>query len=161
MSTVNKNRWENQARNKKIFLGHNGLKARASSSESAKKRWEDARWYGCVTYYDVPKYCEKFNANFKERVRAYWGYKCVECGTPQNRRSLCVHHVHYDKKMCCNGSPRDVVPLCLPCHIKSNFNRDYWEDHFTEIIYSLDPIEGKCFFTKKEMKVFKLNKTII
>lgn len=111
-------------------------------------------WYGNVRYYDGPQYCEKFNKEFKERVRAYWNYQCFECGTPQNGRLLGVHHVHYDKKMCCNGSPQDVVPLCASCHSKTNKNRDYWEDHFTELLYAYNP-DGKCFFTKEEYKEFK------
>lgn len=112
-------------------------------------------WYGNVKYWyaDSPQYCEKFNAEFKERVRAYWNYVCFECGTPQNGKKLGVHHIHYDKKMCCNGSPQDVVPLCRVCHFKTNYNRDYWEDHFTDLLYAYDP-EGKCFFTKEEMKKF-------
>jgi len=110
-------------------------------------------WYGNIIYYDSPQYCEKFNREFKERVRAYWGYKCVGCETLQNEKGLHVHHVHYDKKMCCNGSPHDVVPLCNSCHSKTNTNRDFWEDRFTELIYSLHP-DGKCFFTKEEMQTF-------
>jgi hypothetical protein len=110
-------------------------------------------WYGNVRYPDVPKYCEKFNVGFKERVRAYWNYQCFECGELQNGAKHCVHHVHYDKKMCCNGSPQDVIPLCKQCHTKTNYNRDFWEDHFTELLYANDP-NGKCFFTKKEYEKF-------
>jgi hypothetical protein len=109
-------------------------------------------WYGNVKYYES-KYCDKFNEEFKERVRAYRGYICFECGKPQNGKALHVHHVHYDKKMCCNGSPRDCVPLCKSCHGHTQKNRDYWEDHFTELIYAYDPT-GKCFFTKEEMNEF-------
>lgn len=108
-------------------------------------------WYGSVKYDSDVKYCEKFNFDFKERVRAYWGYKCFECGKPQSKKRLSVHHVHYDKRMCCNGSPRDVVPLCVSCHNKTNYNREYWENHFTELLYAYSQ-DGKCFFTKKEMK---------
>ena len=108
-------------------------------------------WYGNSQYPSHVLYCEKFNEEFKERVRAFWGYRCFECGTPQRKRKLSVHHVHYDKKMCCNGSPRDVVPLCSSCHTKTNTNRNYWEDHFTDLLYKYDS-EGKCFFTKKEMQ---------
>jgi hypothetical protein len=112
-------------------------------------------WYGNVRYWyvDAPQYCEKFNKEFKERVRAFWDYKCFECGTPQNGKKLGIHHIHYDKKMCCNGSPRDVVPLCGVCHPKTNFNREWWEQYFTELLYAWSP-EGKCFFTKEEMKEF-------
>ena len=114
----------------------------------------DGFWYGAVRYYTNPQYCEKWTANLRERVRAYRDYVCFECGTPQNGHKLHVHHVHYNKGACCDGSPRDLVPLCESCHAKTNTNRDYWEDHFTEMIYSLDPI-GKCFLTKEEMKEFR------
>jgi hypothetical protein len=107
-------------------------------------------WYGAVHYYNDQMYCEKFNADLKERVRAYRGHICFECGTPQNGKRLHVHHVHYDKKTCCNGSPHDLIPLCASCHVKTNTNRKYWEDHFTKMIYQID-LDGKCFFTKEEM----------
>lgn len=107
-------------------------------------------WYGNVRYYYGPLYCDKWNESLRERVRAYWGYKCVECGVHQNGKKLNVHHVHYNKKTCCDGSPHDMVPLCPSCHAKTNYNRRYWEQHFTEMIYTNDPT-GKCFFTKDEM----------
>ena len=134
-----------------------GKQGKPHSAESRRKLSEaglGGHWYGNVIYYDGPQYCEKFTPEFKERVRAYRGRICFECGTPENGKKLHVHHVHYDKDMCCNGSPRDVVPLCGSCHSATNFNRDYWEDHFTELIYNADP-EGKCFFTKEEMRVYK------
>ena len=106
-------------------------------------------WYGNIRYYDNP-YCEKWTADLRERVRAYFGYVCFECGIPQNGRKLNVHHIHYNKKTCCDGSPHDMVPLCPECHTKTNFSRDYWEDHFTELLYASNP-DGKCFFTREEM----------
>lgn len=147
---------------------------REKQSSVAIKRWNDPKerenqslliletvhggiWYGNVTHYDNPQYCEKFNKDLKERVRAFREYVCFECGAVQNvdsKTKLSVHHVHYDKKMCCNGSPQDVVPLCQSCHSKTLHNRDYWEEHFTEMIYNNDPM-GKCFFTKEEMREYK------
>lgn len=109
-------------------------------------------WYGNIKYYDSP-YCEKWTANLRERVRAYFGYRCFECGIPQNGRKHSVHHIHYNKKTCCDGSPHDMVPLCPECHSKANFDRDYWEDHYTELLYASDP-DGKCFFTREEMREF-------
>lgn len=114
-------------------------------------------WYGNVRYYDGPHYCKKFNDSFRERVRDFRGRVCFECGSPENGTTLHVHHVHYNKKMCCDGSPRDVIPLCVACHTKTNFNRDYWEAHFVKKIYELDPF-GKCFFTKDE--ITELNKIL-
>jgi hypothetical protein len=37
----------------------------------------DKQWYGSVTYQDLKRYCILFNDDFKERCRAYWGYKSV------------------------------------------------------------------------------------
>lgn len=109
-------------------------------------------WYGNIRYHDN-LYCEKWTSDLRERVRAYFGYTCFECGTPQGNRKLSIHHVHYNKKTCCDGSPHDLVPLCPECHTKTNFNREYWEDHFVEMLYANDP-NGKCFFTKEEMGKF-------
>jgi len=44
--------------------------------------------------------------------------------------------------------------LCAKCHPKTNYNRDYWEKHFTDMIYENDPT-GKCFFTKEEYSKLK------
>jgi len=109
-------------------------------------------WYGNVRYYDGQQYCEKFNNEFRERVRAYFGYICPECGTPQGKRKLAVHHVNFNKKSCCDiDAPRLFVPLCAgSCHLKTNHNREYWEQYFTDMLMGY--YEGKCYFTKKEMK---------
>lgn len=107
-------------------------------------------WYGSVRYDYRPKYCELFNNTFKERVRAFWGYICFECGEPEGGRKLTVHHIHYDKKMCCNGSPKDVIPLCTSCHVKTNGNRIFWEKYYTELLHSYCP-SGKFFLTKDEL----------
>lgn len=65
-------------------------------------------WYGCVTYRSPEKYCVLFNNEFKERCRAFDGYKSVISGVPEDQhivngkqRKLSVHHVYYQKKACC------------------------------------------------------------
>jgi len=160
LSDVTKNRWEGSSKDEKIYECNTGLKSRETHRRTMEKLKESWMWYGNVRYCEGIRYCEKFNVEFKERVRAYWGYKCVECGSPQNGRKLHIHHVHYDKKMCCNGSPHDVVPLCQSCHMRTNGNREYWEDRFTELIYQ-NNTNGKCFFTREEMKSFQLTKKTI
>jgi len=145
--------------------------ARKKSSERAKVRFEnpeerektrlatikynvDHSWYGDVKYYEGPQYCEKWTAELRERVRAYFGYICVECGAPQNKRKLAIHHVHYNKKLCCDDTPRTLVPLCSSCHSMTNKgDREYWSEHFQGIIDTY--YEGKCWFTKEEMKRYQ------
>ncbi|MCK9591409.1 MAG: HNH endonuclease [Methanoregula sp.] len=125
-------------------------------SEEHRKNWMESRyggfWYGAVIYLDLP-YCEKWTPELREQCRAFWDYKCFECGTPQGKKKLSVHHVHYNKKTCCDGSPHDMIPLCQSCHIKVNKNRKYWEKYYTDLLYSISPT-GKCFFTPEEMKAY-------
>lgn len=106
-------------------------------------------WYGNVRYYEGPQYCEKWTANLRERVRAFFGYCCVECGTPQNGRKLAVHHVWYNKKLCCDDTPRSLVPLCPSCHsLTSAGDREQWSRHFQDIIDQF--YGGKCWLSKEE-----------
>ena len=100
---------------------------------SVAKRLENhPRWLGGKSF---EPYCPKFNREFKERVRSFFGYKCVECGI-NPKYSLSVHHVNFDKMSCCNGAKPLFVILCKRCHARTNIDREYWEQHFTEIIDS-------------------------
>lgn len=97
------------------------------------------------------KYCPKFNNEFKERVRAFFGYRCIECGDLQNGERLTVHHVLYNKQTCCDDTIPMFAPLCRSCHAKTNFNREMWETKYAEII--INKYNGKSFLTKDEMKL--------
>ena len=103
-------------------------------------------WKGGVSF---EPYCILFNKEFKERVRAFWGNKCPVCGKTgeESGKALCVHHVGYDKEVCCNDNERLFVPLCRSCHSKTNYNREEWEEYFTHMI-SIHG--GKCYYTKEE-----------
>lgn len=93
-------------------------------------------------------YCIKFNAYFRERVRAFFNNKCVECGMSPTNELLNVHHVNFDKSSCCNNSKPLFVTLCRSCHAKTNFNRSFWESKYTELINS--KYGGKCYYTDEE-----------
>jgi hypothetical protein len=152
---------------RKIGLARRGRpawnKGRPHSLETRRKLSEytgslASNWREGISFFP---YCPKFNNSFKERVRAFFGNRCFECGKPQSENmvktrggviksvKLHVHHVHYNKKMCCDGSPQDVVPLCTSCHAATSAgDRDYWEKHFTKKLYAA--MGGKCFYTKEE-----------
>jgi hypothetical protein len=105
-------------------------------------------WKGGVSF---EPYCPKFSREFKERVRAFFGYTCIWCGTPQNGRKLGVHHVDYNKNTCCDNSIPLFVPLCESCHSKTGFKeRAIWMQHFTDLINTY--YGGKCYLSKQEMK---------
>lgn len=100
-------------------------------------------WKGGLSF---EPYCVKFNDEFKERVRAFFGHVCQLCRKPQNGKKLDVHHVNFDKMTCCNDVKPLFVPLCHSCHMKTNFNRKYYEQHFEEVI--MTKFEGNCYLPK-------------
>ena len=124
-------------------------KGRKQSCEHVTKRTErlkgegNPQWKGGISF---EPYCPKFNDRFKERVRAFFGYQCVECGIMQNGTKLSVHHVNFDKGTCCNNSIPLFVTLCKVCHPKTNHNRLFWEYWFTEMINH--QFGGKCYLTE-------------
>lgn len=107
-------------------------------------------WKGGISF---EPYCPKFNDEFRERVRKFFGHTCQLCGhvwQPGERR-LSVHHVNYDKNACCEQS---VIPLFVPvcsgkCHGKTNRNRKDWESYFTELI--MTKYGGQCYLPKEVM----------
>lgn len=90
-------------------------------------------WKGGISF---EPYCPKFNRGFKERVRDFWNHECGFCGKSEenNGKKLAVHHVNYDKMVCCNNVAPLFILLCESCHTKTNYNRDYWEEMFTNYI---------------------------
>jgi hypothetical protein len=96
-------------------------------------------------------YCPKFTKEFKERVRAFWDFKCGLCGRTQkeNKRALSVHHVNYRKDACCDEEIiRQFIPLCTSCHGQSNYNRKKQEEELSGIIEKKHG--GQCYFKKGE-----------
>ena len=112
---------------------------------------KSSNWKGGISF---EPYCPKFTNEFKERVRAFFGFTCQKCGHvwQLGEKKLAVHHVNYRKDACCD---KNVIPLFVPvcrdgCHVSTNFHREFWEDWFTEIINEF--YSGKCYFTKEEMR---------
>lgn len=103
-------------------------------------------------------YCEKFNEDLRNRVRAFFNYTCGWCGKPEREyltktgkpRKLNVHHVNYDKQVCCNGKPRLFIPLCASCHSKTGIkeHRKEWEAKFEKLL--TEQYGGKCYYTREE-----------
>jgi hypothetical protein len=121
---------------------------------NSRKGDKNPRWLGGVSF---EPYCIKFNNEFKERVRAFFGYQCVECYHKQNGEKLHIHHVDFNKNSCCDPNiPKLFVPLCHSCHGKTNHKREYWEQHFTDMINQY--YQGKCYLTKEEMEELKWEK---
>lgn len=99
-------------------------------------------WKGGVSF---DPYCYKFNNNFKERVREYFNRHCFICNKREEDLGykLDIHHVNYDKMTCCNDIKPLFVPLCRSCHMKTNGDREYWEEFFTVSLEFLT--NGECY----------------
>lgn len=100
-------------------------------------------WKGGISF---EPYCAKFNEEFKERVRNFFDRKCMLCGKEEDGKKLSVHHVSYDKKVCCNEGIPMFLPLCVSCHTKTNYNREYWEENLTN--YVMIYFNGESFSSK-------------
>jgi hypothetical protein len=122
------------------------LKLRKRSEKEMQRLKRGLRWKGGISF---EPYCPKFTEHFKERVRAFFGYLCIGCGSPQIRERHHVHHVNFDKNSCCNETIPLFVPLCRSCHAKTNTNREYWQNHFTELIVKY--YQGKCYLSDEEL----------
>jgi hypothetical protein len=74
-----------------------------------------------------------FNLYLKEYIRYRDNYQCKICGILQSdcKNRLSCHHIDYDKKNC---DPTNLISLCSSCHMKTNFNREYWKVYFKEVI---------------------------
>ena len=115
-------------------------------------------WQGGISY---GEYCSKFNKEFKNRVRAFFDYQCFMCGKDEEENiskirgivNLSVHHVCYNKRACCDDTPRYFVPLCIKHHIQTNHNRNRWEEMFKRCL--IEMYDGRSFYTKEEYnKIF-------
>ncbi len=103
-------------------------------------------------------YCEKFNAEFKRRVRAFFDNKCVLCGKTKEENKnheLAVHHVHSNKQACCDKSEQRFVSVCKSCHTYISNAEKYHADRAKKYIEILNAIidnqyNGKCYYTKEE-----------
>jgi hypothetical protein len=136
----------------KMSISHKGKhfskehRIRLSDSTKGERHYN---WQGGLSY---GPYCPKFNKEFKERVRAFWGYECGLCGKSQkmNGKKLHVHHVNYQKDACCNDEvARQFIPLCSSCHSKTGHDRENWERTLSKII---EKIHGRqCYFHKEEI----------
>lgn len=138
-------------RGKKLPPRNDEFKRKLHEARLGKTGDKSNNWKGGISF---EPYCIKFNGEFKERCRAWYDYTCVECGTPQwvLGRKLDVHHVNYDKGICCNNKKPLFVALCGDCNKRANGDREYWEQHFTEMIEGY--YGGKCYFTKEEMELY-------
>ncbi len=114
----------------KRFTGtHHNKETKLKMSKSAIGE-NNSSWQGGISF---EPYSPEFNKQLKELIRQRDGYKCQLCGMPEceNISKLTIHHIDYIKKNCL---PNNLIALCRSCNTKVNFNRDFWEKYFKEMI---------------------------
>jgi len=101
----------------------------------------------------------KHNPNFRTEIKGYYNYMfsdtlkseikcrdyfmCQYCGLDMNSSfwqcgvNLQIHHIDYNKLNC---KKDNLITLCCSCHMKSNYNRDFWYAYYTYLI-NLNSIE--------------------
>jgi 5-methylcytosine-specific restriction endonuclease McrA len=100
-----------------------------------------AYWDSTVGEYRLTPYGVEWTSRLRRRIRRRDGLVCVLCGRSEEElgRKLCVHHIDYDKK---NGDPENLLSLCVSCHIKTNYNREYWVQLFQEMMLDASVVDG-------------------
>lgn len=87
-------------------------------------------WQGGKSFEEYP---EEFNKNLKNLILINDNYTCQLCNKTQNQqfkeinKTLHVHHIDYNKK---NNKVYNLISLCVACHMKTNYNRKYYEQYF-------------------------------
>lgn len=85
-------------------------------------------WQGGISF--LP-YSFEFNTRFRQFIRERDNDTCQLCGRTkeQEGRTLCVHHIGYDKENDCSDE-FDFITLCRVCNSAVNVNREYWTEFF-------------------------------
>ena len=81
-------------------------------------------WHGGMS---IDSYPEDWTNLLRETIRKRDNYICALCEKPQNKRRHAVHHINYIKE---DLRPENLITLCTVCHLKTNDDREHWENLF-------------------------------
>ena len=102
------------------YLQIGGLVPPDRNDYTALEQYSQIGWLGGVSF--LP-YSYKFTSHLKESIKARDNHHCRICGIEDK---LYIHHIDYDKL---NTDPVNLISLCLPCHAKTNYNRNCWGEY--------------------------------
>jgi hypothetical protein len=89
-------------------------------------------WQGGLSFLT---YTPQWNKMLRGYIRDRDNHTCQLCHkTEEKTRVLDVHHIDYNKQNC---NENNLISLCQLCHVKSNFNRKYWQEYYTLFITNL------------------------
>ncbi len=106
-----------------------------SFKEGMMEGEKNPAWLGGISF---EPYGIEFNRKLKRTIRERDGC-CMLCKIDFEdlkllKRKVHIHHINYDKQ--CN-LPQNLITLCNKCHMKTNFDRDIWTEHFQKLLSNL------------------------
>ncbi len=108
---------------------------KVQSDETKRKRVESIsgenhyNWMGGISAAPyAPIWIDK---RFKAGIRERDSFTCQNPECRKNDDRLTIHHVDYCKKNC---NPKNLITLCNSCNARANFNREFWQAGYAEII---------------------------
>jgi len=122
ISKKQKNKISNTLKGRKLTKNHRKNIALGMEKD---KHWN---WQGGKSF---EPYGLEFNEDLKEVIRNRDRRKCQICEKTEleEGKKLSIHHIDYCKQ---NNNPNNLISLCATCHMKTNFNRNYWQDYFSK-----------------------------
>lgn len=104
--------WNNKGTFKK---GHMGMRLEKHPAWQGGKSFEP--------------YTTDWTKTLRQSIRERDKYVCQICYEKQSDKVLVVHHIDYNKQNC---NPNNLISLHRSCHMKTNFNREYWIRYFQQ-----------------------------
>lgn len=90
---------------------------------------KNPNWRGGIQYAPYPSIWG--DSLFKDGVRERDAFTCQNPECQGGDKRLVIHHIDYDKKNC---DTRNLITLCNTCNVRANYNREFWEAGYSEII---------------------------
>ena len=90
---------------------------------------KNVHWKGGIS---KEPYCQDWTKDLKEFVKERDGYKCMNPDCWGKDKTLSVHHVNYNKKVC---GPENLITVCRSCNGRANKNRNWHEAWYKAILY--------------------------
>jgi len=119
---------ETKEKLRQINLGKKHTKETKEKMSKSRSKEKCHFWKGGISF---EPYSLDWTKTLKRSIRERDKYTCRLCGKQQSDRAFDVHHIDYNKQNC---NPINLITLCHRCHMKTNFNREYWIEYLRTII---------------------------
>ncbi len=107
----------------------NGLSKGKNNPMYGKRLELASNWQGGKSF---EEYGIEFNKELKQQILERDNYTCQDPNCKiENPKRLHIHHIDYNKK---NNNSENLITLCISCHIRTNYNREYFAEFYQNIM---------------------------